>query len=338
MRCSIIAGLLLALAIAPLTRAQDKDTPWVVYDGFDGPGKGKHIVLISGDEEYRSEEALPMLGKVLAKHHGFKCTVLFAIEPKTGEINPNYNSNIPGLENLKTADLMIIFTRFRHLDDPQMKHIIDYLDSRKPIIGIRTATHAFAGMQGKLAKYNYDYKGKDYTQGFGRQILGETWISHHGGHGSQSTRGIIAKDAEKHPILKGIKDGDIWGPTDVYGVRLPLPKGCEPLVLGQVLVGMKSTDKPLEGERNDPMMPIAWTRLLGEGDRKPTRVFTSTLGASEDLVAEGSRRLFVNAAYWCLNMDVPAMSNVAFVGEYKASRFKGGGFKKGVRPSDLAIK
>ena len=54
--------------------------PWVVYEGSDGPGKGKHVVLISGDEEYRSEEALPQLGKILAKHHGFKCTVLFAID------------------------------------------------------------------------------------------------------------------------------------------------------------------------------------------------------------------------------------------------------------------
>src|ERR1700680_140622 len=88
--------------------------PLLVIDGSEGPGKGKHIVLISGDEEYRSEEALPQLGKILAKHHGFKCTVLFAIDPKTGEINPNI-SNIPGLENLQSADLMIISTRFRDL-------------------------------------------------------------------------------------------------------------------------------------------------------------------------------------------------------------------------------
>src|SRR5258707_10194049 len=83
-------------------RAED---PWLVFDGFDGPGKGKHIVLVSGDEEYRSEEGLPQLGKILAKHHGFKCTVLFAINPKDSTINPNQSDNIPGLEALKTADL-----------------------------------------------------------------------------------------------------------------------------------------------------------------------------------------------------------------------------------------
>ena len=70
---------------------------WVVYDGVDGPGKGKHVVLVSGDEEYRSEEALPQLGKTLAKHHGFKCTVLFAIDPASGTINPDNTRNIPGL-------------------------------------------------------------------------------------------------------------------------------------------------------------------------------------------------------------------------------------------------
>src|SRR5688500_2496432 len=72
---------------------------WVVYSRQDGPGKGKRVVLVSGDEEYRSEEALPQLGKILAVHHGFTCTVLFAVNPEDGTINPNRNDNIPGLEN-----------------------------------------------------------------------------------------------------------------------------------------------------------------------------------------------------------------------------------------------
>src|SRR4029078_5034226 len=96
---SVLAGPLLAAG--------------VVYEGGEGPGKGKHIVLVSGDEEYRSEEALPQLAKILAKHHGFKCTVLFAINPDDNSIDPNKNNNIAGLEALKTADLMILFTRFR---------------------------------------------------------------------------------------------------------------------------------------------------------------------------------------------------------------------------------
>src|SRR5262245_16256628 len=232
----------------------------VVYPGGEGPGTGKHIVLVSGDEEYRSEEALPQLGKILAKHHGFKCTVLFAIDPADGTINPNV-SNIPGLEALDSADLMIIFTRFRDLPDDQMKHIVDYVESGRPIIGLRTATHAFNIPPAKIyAKYSFNWPNKDYEQGFGRQVLGETWISHHGQHGQQATRGVIAPDQAGHPILRGIKDGDIFGPTDVYGVRLPLPGDCKPLVLGQVLDGMNPNDKPVEGEKNNPMMPIAWTK------------------------------------------------------------------------------
>src|SRR4051812_41706726 len=240
----------LAVVAAPLLAAG------VTYEGGEGPGKGKHIVLVSGDEEYRSEEALPQLGKILSKHHGFKCTVLFAIEDgrelpaaggqpssalrtKVGEINPNI-SNIPGLEALDTADLMVIFTRFRDLPDDQMQHIVDYLEAGKPVVGIRTATHAFSIPSSKTyAKYSYNNKGDDYKEGFGRYVLGETWINHHGRHGSQSTRGMIVKGQENHPILSGIEDGDIWGPTDVYGVRLPLPGDSQPLVLGQVLTGMQ---------------------------------------------------------------------------------------------------
>src|SRR5262249_42944283 len=156
------------------------------------PGKGKHIVLVSGDEEYRSEEALPQLGKVLAKHHGFKCTVLFAIDPKDGTISPTKTDNIPGLETLQTADLMVIFTRFRNLPDEQMKHLVGYVESGKPIVGLRTATHAFnfKGGSSTYARYTYNSKEKGWEDGFGRQVLGETWVSHHGSHGKQSTRGI----------------------------------------------------------------------------------------------------------------------------------------------------
>lgn len=96
------------------------DKLWLQYQGGEGPGKGKHIVLISGDEEYRSEEALPMLARILSNRHGFKCTVLFAIDPKNGVVNPYVNDNIPGLHFLKGADLMFIATRWRQLPDEQM--------------------------------------------------------------------------------------------------------------------------------------------------------------------------------------------------------------------------
>src|SRR5271167_1455342 len=184
MKTHLRLALLLVAAWFSCKNVQAQDS-WVVYEGKDGPGKGKHLVLISGDEEYLSEEALPQLGKILATHHGFKCTVLFAID-KDGTINPNI-SNIPGLEALKKADLMIIFTRFRDLPDEQMKHIVDYVESGKPIIGMRTATHAF-NIPGDKTYARYGNGSKD--GGFGRQVLGEKWVDHHGQHGKESTRGI----------------------------------------------------------------------------------------------------------------------------------------------------
>lgn len=331
---SIFAFLSLWTACCTVQGAE----PWIVLEGGDGPGKGKHIVLVSGDEEYRSEEALTQLGKILAKHHGFKCTVLYAVDPATGEINPEKRDNIPGLEALKTADLMVIATRFRELPDEQMQYIADYVDRGKPIVGMRTATHAFNNPKSeKYAKFHWQSNVAGYEQGFGRQILGETWISHHGNHGSQSQRGVIVPGQESHPILKGIDPGDIWGPSDVYGVRLPLPGDSQPLVLGAVLEGMKKDDKPIAGAKNDPMMPIAWTKTYTGANGQVGRVFTTTMGASTDLIAEGTRRMIVNACYWALGMEaqIPAKSNVDIVGKYEPLPFKFGGHKKGVKPADL---
>jgi type 1 glutamine amidotransferase len=326
------------LALAACAAAPSAD-PWVVYDGFDGPGKGKHIVLVSGDEEYRSEETLPQLGKILAKHHGFKCTVLFAIDPKDGTINPTVRDNIPGLEQLKTADLMVIFTRFRDLPDDQMKHIVDYVESGRPIVGLRTATHAF-DLKASRTFAKYTWTSKEWDGGFGRQVLGETWVSHHGDHGKQSTRGVIAPEMKHHPIVRGIADGDIWGTTDVYGVRLPLPGDSKPLVFGQVLEGMTPTDKPVEGKKNDPMMPIAWIKGYSGTSGKTARVFTTTMGASQDLQSAGLRRLLVNACYWAIGMEdkIPAKSKVDLIGEYKPLPFKFGGFAPGIKPADHAMK
>ncbi len=323
------------------TTLPGEETAWVVYEGTQGSGHGKHIVLISGDEEYRSEEALPQFGKILAERHGFRCTVLFPIDPQTGNINPNHGRNIPGLAALDTADLMVIFTRFRDLPDEQMQHIDDFLRAGKPVMGLRTATHAFnvAGEK-PWAHYGNGYGGDkaDWSDGFGRLVLGEKWISHHGNHKHESTRGLLADNAKDHPILRGIGDGDIWGPTDVYGVRLPLPGDSQPLVLGQVVAregkfdaddpfyGMSPDDtRAVEGAKNNPMMPIAWTKTYELPGGEPGKSCTTTLGASTDLVNEGVRRLLVNAVYWLLGMEeqIPAEgTNVDLVGEYHPTGFE----------------
>jgi hypothetical protein len=324
-------ALLLSALVAPPA------DPWVVFQGGYGPGKGRHVVLVSGDEEYRSEETLPQLARILARRHGFTCTVLFAIDPAGGTINPDRNDNIPGLEALDDADLLVLFTRLRRLPDAQMKHLAHYVESGRPVVALRTATHAFAN--DPASTYGrFGWESKEWPGGFGRHVLGESWVSHHGNHGKESTRGRIAPGGEGHPVLRGIKDGDVWGPTDVYGVRLPLPEGCKPLLLGAVLAGMRPTDPPVVGNKNDPMMPVAWTNHYTGARGKTARVFTTTMGAAEDFASEGLRRLVVNACYWALGLEdrIPARCDVTVVGEFKPTPFGFGRFKRGVRPADLA--
>jgi hypothetical protein len=322
------------VAFTGFTPSASAADPWIVFEGQEGPGKGKNIVLISGDEEYRSEESLVQLAKILANHHGFRCTVLFAINPETGTIDPVNNHNIPGLESLKSADLMIIATRFRDLPDEQMQYIADYVDLGRPVIGMRTATHAFQIPEGK--KYaRFDWRSKQWQDGFGRQVLGETWVNHHGHHGVESTRGVIAKGMESNPIVRGCDD--IWGPTDVYTVRLPLPEGCQPLVYGQVLTGMNPTDPPVTNDKNNPMMPVAWSKTYHGAQGQVGRAFTTTMGSSTDLASEGFRRLLVNAAYWCVGLEakIPAKNNVELVGQYNPLPFGFSKHKPNVKPSDL---
>ena len=326
-------SFVLAFTVGPCAGAKD----WVVYEGKEGPGKGKHIVFIAGDEEYRSEEGLPMLARILAARHGFDCTVLFSLNPADGTIDPNNQTNIAGMEALKGADLLVMQLRFRELPDDRMKFFVDYFNAGKPILAIRTATHAFQYSRNKQSPYaKFDWQSKEWPGGFGQQVLGETWVSHHGSHGKESTRGVLNRQFKDHPILRGVED--IWGPTDVYGI-VHLPKDAQVLVYGQVLEGMKPTDKPVAGPKNDPMMPLIWIRdYTGEGG-KTSRIFCSTIGAAVDLESEGLRRLFVNAIYWGLGMEgrIPAKASVDYVGEYRPTIFAPNKFKRGVKPSDLEL-
>ena len=238
------ASLAILLLLAATTvRAE---TPGVVLQGKTGPLAGKHVVLIAADDEYRSEELIPQLAKILAVHHGCKCTVLFAVDPQTGFIDPGAQ-NIPGLEALDSADLLVIFARFRELPDEQMKHFVDYIESGKPIIGLRTATHAFNYTRHKDSPYaKYSFNNAKFSGGFGRQVLGETWINHYGHHNVESTRATIVPGMEQHPIVRGV--GQIWGPSDVYAITT-LTGDSKPLLLGHVLVGMKPTDPPNEKKK-----------------------------------------------------------------------------------------
>ena len=330
---STMAALVLMVITCVSSPSGAADTPWVVYEGGAGPGAGKHIVFVTGDEEYRSEESMPMLAKVLAVHQGFKCTVLFAINKETGQIDPLTLDNIPGLEALDKADLMVLFTRFRELPDEQMKHIMDYTNSGKPIVALRTATHAFNYTKRKdspYAKWSCQNRDEAFKGGYGRQVLGETWVNHYGNHQRESTRGVIAPGMENQPIVRGV--GTIWGPSDVYSLTT-LHGDCKPVIMGLVLSGMKPDDAP--NEKKKPL-PVAWTKSYTGESGKTDRIFTTTMGHSDDLKDENFRRLLVNACYWGLGMEdkIPAKGNVDIVGQYDPFPIGFGGFKKGLKPAD----
>jgi len=278
-----------------------------------------------------------MLAKILAIRHGYKCTVLFPINPADGTIDPNNQTNVVGLKALENADMMVILTRFREPPADQMKYVVDFINSGKPVLGLRTATHAFQISRDKQSPYaKWDWNNRDWRGGFGRQVLGETWVNHWGNHGSQSTRGIINETMKDHPVLKGVED--IWGPTDVYEAH-PLPD-VKALVFGQVLQGMKPDSKTLEGKKNDPMMPVVWVREYTSDSGKTSRIICTTMGASTDLQNEGLRRLCVNACYWGMGLEdkIPARSNVEYVGEYKPTAFGFNKFQKGLKPADFDLK
>lgn len=315
-----ILGTLLPLALATTAFADDS---WIVFEGTKGPGKGKHVVLVSGDEEYRTEESFPMLGKLLAEKHGFKCTVLFSIDKQTGEINPDEQTNIPGIESIDSADFLILGLRFRELPDDKMKHLADYVEAGKPLLGLRTSTHAFNYSRKKdspYASWSFNADG-----GFGKKVLGETWINHHGDHGKESTRGVVEAENKDHPLLKGVTN--VWGPSDVYGIT-KLPDDATVLLRGAVLTGMKPEDKPVAGKKNEPMMPVAWVR-------EDKKVICSTMGAATDFVEPGLRRFVVNSAYWACGLSVPDKLDADPVGKYEPSNFGFKTYKKGVKPADL---
>ena len=318
------------LLLAFLSLASFVTAAPLVFEGSDGPGKGKHIVFLAGDHEYRSEETLPALARILAKHHGFKCTVLFNIDPDTGEIVAG-NSNMPGMEALDTADLAVVFLRFQAFPEEQMKHFDAYLNRGGPVIGLRTSTHGFKIDEGgAFPKYSYNYKGEDYELGFGHQVLGQTWVGHYGKNHVQSTRITIVPDKANHPILRGVKD--VWVQAGGY---VGTPTDGEILTVAQPLNGMTPDSSP---DETKPPQASEWTRSYKSASGKEGRVFTSLYGTPEDITNEGYRRMLVNACFWAVGLEDSIQPNleVSFVGPFKPNTFGNQTHAAGIKPAQYA--
>jgi type 1 glutamine amidotransferase len=261
-------------------------------------------VFVTGDDEYRSEVSMPMIAKILEARHGFKCTVVYAVDPSTGQRNPKYQQNIEGLEALKSADLAVFFLRFRALPDKQLKMILDYVNSGRPIVGLRTSTHAF--------RYPKEHKNAVQNAGFGRDVFGQKWISHEGN--KYGTRVLsVLKD---HPIMRGV-EREFWVRSWLYNV-IPLHGDCLTLAMGYATDADLGPIDPKERHPKRSILgtpnPVAWTKTY-----KGAPVFFTTLGHPKDFEAESMRRLLINGIYWALGREIPEGGTDAQVqGEYVA--------------------
>lgn len=310
----------------------------VVYEPA-GAAKGKHIVLLSGDEEYRSEEAMPMLGKLLSQRHGFKCTVLFSLGAD-GTIDPNAGASLSHPEALDSADAIVMLLRFRHWDEATTRKFEAAVNRGVPIVALRTSTHAFNGYpkDSPYAAWNFNNNG-----GWGRKVLGETWVSHWGNHKKEATKGIIEAANASQAVLRGVSD--LFANTDVYEASPPADATI--LVRGQILQGMtpdtapasyrKANASKVEQDVNTPMMPVAWLRVVKNDAGTENKILATTMGAATDLANEGLRRMVVNGVYWGLGLDVPEKADVTPVGDYKPTMYGFGEFKKGLKPDDFAM-
>lgn len=238
------------------------------------------IVFICGEDEYESERTLPAVAEELRQRHGAEIMVL------TAHPDPSSPDDIPGLEALQEADLAVFYIRFRQLPEVQFAHIRAYLEAGKPVVGLRTSTHAFQYPEGHpLAAWN---------DGFGIDVLGAPWICHFG-H-SSSTDVSVAWGADDHPVLSGVPTRFAcrsW----LYQVLPYPPQGARILLEGHTV---DPEDNGWSYTETTPRVhPVAWTRTHAYGGR----VFMTTLGHPDDFATQPFRRLLSNGMYWALGKE-----------------------------------
>jgi hypothetical protein len=321
----------LRLVLASLLVTAPLHSSSIVYEGDAGPGLGKHIVFLASDHEYRAEEACPALARILAKRFGFTCTVVFGVDAD-GFIEAG-SSRVAGLGALEKADLFVISARFLNLPDEEMAHIAAYLDRGGPVVGLRTSSHAFKIPAGsKYAKYDFKSKTEGYENGFGHQVLGNTWVGHYGTNHKQGTRIITVPEQRGNVILTGVGETAFCHAGGYVGKAGP---DFTVLTMSQPLVSMDPTAAP---DPEKPPMPSTWTRHHTAKDGSKHRVFHSTQGASQDILDDNYRRLIINGILWAAGMEkeIKADLDISFVGPYRPGTFSFGGHARQVKPSALA--
>jgi nicotinamidase-related amidase/type 1 glutamine amidotransferase len=225
--------------------------------------KRPHIVFLLGEREYRTTTTVPAFAEAYLAPAGFRCTYIHAASHN----DATRKHDFPGFDAVRSADLLFVSIRRRGLKPEQLDLIRAHLDAGKPLVGIRTASHAFH-TRGKHPKGHAEW------ETFDPEVLGGNYAGHHGPkHQPTITLAPAAKD---HPILRGVKPFPSGG--SLYKVR-PLAKSATPLLIGTI------PDAPPE--------PVAWTHT-----HKKARIFATSLGHWDDFQNPHFLRLLTNAIHW----------------------------------------
>ncbi|MEY3160187.1 MAG: hypothetical protein RIT25_178 [Planctomycetota bacterium] len=257
------------------------------------PKRQRHVVFVAGDEEYRSEESLPMLAALARRALGVRTTVCLP-RAADGSVDPMRLDHVDNLRHLDSADLMVLYTRFRALPDDELRPIVDHAARGLPMVGFRTATHAFAyPSDGPHARMNADWP---------RTNFGQRWIAHHGhfDDGREPLTDVtVAEGAAAHPVLRGVEPGPAW--SWLYHVD----GGGDALhdVAEVLLTGTPRKSGLADTKRFPRVQPLAWTREPKRADGATQRVFFTTLGHPYDFREPWMRRLALQGIAWALGME-----------------------------------
>ena len=221
------------------------------------------IVFVIAEDEYKASETLPAFAREELESK---------LKWKPHIIQSDSKTGIDGLEALDSADLLVLYARRRTLPEDQLNRFRKYFDSGKPVVAVRTASHAF----------------QNWLE-FDKVVLGCNYGRHHGTgkEGEKTAVSRMSSEVANHPILRGISfDGPAWQTTaSLYRVS-PLLEGTTPLLKG------KWKDVPEE--------PVAWTNTY-----KGARVFYTSLGHVDDFNDPRFRRLLTNGILWALDRPIP---------------------------------
>ncbi len=227
-----------------------------------------HVVLILAEDEYQTERTLPAFARAhLGKE--FRVSEVFGDEQQ--------RDSLPGLEVLEQADLVVVSVRRRLLPKEQLALLRQYVARGKPLVGLRTASHAFSP-RGKAPIP----EGRDSWPEFDRDVLGGNYRGHHSNKIKTTIQ--IAKGAEKHPILHGVNVEQLQGFSSLYRTS-PLVSSTTTLLLGTI---------PEQSPE-----PVAWVNLTATGGR----VFYTSLGHPDDFQQPAFVQLLHNAVRWASGLS-----------------------------------